>query len=150
MLEIWKQKGIDKLLRNAYEKGIVLSGLSAGANCWFKRFSTDGAAIATGAEKGTMLQIADGLDFLDGVFVPHLLREPLRRADAERALQNKKYAGETFYLADDRAALVSINGKISAISDDKNSAVRAMTYDKIFQYKILSKVWGLVSEVERT
>lgn len=31
-----KETGIDKLLINAYNKGIVCSGLSAGSYCWFK------------------------------------------------------------------------------------------------------------------
>jgi len=35
MLEIWKQKGVDELLKEAYRQDIVLSGLSAGAICWF-------------------------------------------------------------------------------------------------------------------
>ena len=36
MLEKWKEKGLDKILIEAYEKDIVLSGLSAGSYCWFK------------------------------------------------------------------------------------------------------------------
>lgn len=36
MLDIWKEKGIDKLLKDAYEKGIILAGMSAGSYCWFK------------------------------------------------------------------------------------------------------------------
>ena len=36
MLEIWKSKGIDKALVEAYNKGIVLAGMSAGSYCWFK------------------------------------------------------------------------------------------------------------------
>ena len=36
MLEKWRELGIDKLLIQAYKKGIVCSGLSAGSYCWFK------------------------------------------------------------------------------------------------------------------
>ena len=36
MLEKWRELGIDKLLIQAYNKGIVCSGLSAGSYCWFK------------------------------------------------------------------------------------------------------------------
>lgn len=36
MLEKWKELGVDKLLIEAYNKGIVCSGLSAGSYCWFK------------------------------------------------------------------------------------------------------------------
>ena len=31
MLDLWKQKGVDKLLIDAYNRGTVLCGLSAGA-----------------------------------------------------------------------------------------------------------------------
>lgn len=36
MLEKWRELGVDKLLFEAYNKGIVCSGLSAGSYCWFK------------------------------------------------------------------------------------------------------------------
>ena len=36
MLEKWKELGVDRLLLEAYNKGIVCSGLSAGSYCWFK------------------------------------------------------------------------------------------------------------------
>ncbi len=36
MLKKWRELGVDKLLIQAYNKGIVCSGLSAGSYCWFK------------------------------------------------------------------------------------------------------------------
>lgn len=36
MLEKWKELGVDKLLIQAYNNGIVCAGLSAGSYCWFK------------------------------------------------------------------------------------------------------------------
>ena len=36
MLEKWRELGVDKLLVQAYNKGIICSGLSAGSYCWFK------------------------------------------------------------------------------------------------------------------
>ena len=41
MLAVWKDWDLDKLLKNAYEKGVVMSGVSAGANCWFERAVVD-------------------------------------------------------------------------------------------------------------
>ena len=35
MLEKWKEKGIDIALEKAYQKGIVLAGMSAESYCWF-------------------------------------------------------------------------------------------------------------------
>jgi dipeptidase E len=36
MLAVWKAHGIDEILREAWERGIVLCGLSAGSLCWFE------------------------------------------------------------------------------------------------------------------
>lgn len=41
MMQIWRITGAADILRKAYTKGIVLSGLSAGAICWFKYGSSD-------------------------------------------------------------------------------------------------------------
>lgn len=35
MIKLWKENGFDKVLRNAWENGKVMCGVSAGANCWF-------------------------------------------------------------------------------------------------------------------
>ncbi len=35
MLNVWRNHNVDILLRRAYERGTVLSGLSAGSICWF-------------------------------------------------------------------------------------------------------------------
>ena len=44
MLAVWKEWNLNKILRNAYEKGIVMSGVSAGAICWFEKGITDSFA----------------------------------------------------------------------------------------------------------
>jgi peptidase E len=72
MLAVWRLHGVDDGLRRAWEAGVVLCGLSAGANCWFEACSTDsfGAGLAP---------MTDGLGFLPGSFCPHYDGEPLRR-----------------------------------------------------------------------
>jgi hypothetical protein len=49
LLAIWRVHGLDLLLREAWERGIVLAGLSAGAMCWFQGAVTTsfGAPVAT-------------------------------------------------------------------------------------------------------
>jgi len=44
MLAVWKEWNLHKSLQNAYEKGIVMSGVSAGAICWFDKGITDSYA----------------------------------------------------------------------------------------------------------
>src|SRR5688572_23650573 len=41
MVAVWREFGFDVALREAYEAGTVLAGISAGANCWFERYVTD-------------------------------------------------------------------------------------------------------------
>jgi peptidase E len=41
MLALWQELGIDLILGKAWEKGIILAGVSAGASCWFEMGLTD-------------------------------------------------------------------------------------------------------------
>jgi dipeptidase E len=41
MMRVWRRLGIDRLLKQAHEKGIVLSGISAGSICWFESGHSD-------------------------------------------------------------------------------------------------------------
>ena len=37
MLAVWKDWDLDIILKEAYEKGVIMSGVSAGAICWFEK-----------------------------------------------------------------------------------------------------------------
>ena len=69
---IWRTHGLDTVLREAWEKGDVLAGLSAGSLCWFASGVTDsfGASLAP---------LHDGLGLLPGSHCPHYDGEALRR-----------------------------------------------------------------------
>jgi len=41
MMRVWRSRGVDKLLKSAYENGTVLSGISAGSICWFDSGHSD-------------------------------------------------------------------------------------------------------------
>ncbi len=72
MLAIWRLHGVDRILRDAWEAGILLMGSSAGGNCWFEASSTDSF--------GPQLSgLDDGLGFLPGSFCPHYDGEERRR-----------------------------------------------------------------------
>ena len=63
MLAIWRVHGIDELLREAWEQGIVLWGASAGMICWWEHGVTDSF--------GPNLAALDCLGFLPGSACPH-------------------------------------------------------------------------------
>jgi dipeptidase E len=72
MLAIWRVHGMDEILREAWEDGVVLCGSSAGMICWFEAGVTDSF--------GPQLQgMRDGLGFLPGSACPHYDGEELRR-----------------------------------------------------------------------
>ena len=70
MIAVWKEWNLHEILRNAYEKGIVMSGVSAGAICWFDKGITDSYA-----EK---LAIIDCLGIVEGIACPHFDEEKER------------------------------------------------------------------------
>jgi dipeptidase E len=63
MLALWREWGIDKLMREAWERGILMVGTSAGGICWFESCVTDSVA-----DSFTKL---DGLGILSGSCCPH-------------------------------------------------------------------------------
>jgi peptidase E len=72
MLAIWRVHGIDRALREAWQRGAVVGGMSAGANCWFEDSVTDSFGP-------TLRALGGGLGLLPGSFCPHYDGEPARR-----------------------------------------------------------------------
>jgi len=70
MLAVWKEWDFDHILKNAYEKGIVMSGVSAGAICWFDKGITDSFAKE--------LTVIKCLGIVDGIACPHFDEEKER------------------------------------------------------------------------
>lgn len=67
MLENWKEKGLLPLIKAAYERGVILAGVSAGAICWFKDIYTDSELM----NGGTEYKFEKGLGYLDALMTPH-------------------------------------------------------------------------------
>ena len=82
MLAVWKEWGLDKILKKAYRDGIVMSGVSAGAICWFQNGIPDSWASS--------LKILPCLNFIKGTCCPHYDEEPERRPAVKKLLQNNK------------------------------------------------------------
>jgi dipeptidase E len=72
LLAVWRLHGVDRVLRDAWARGIVLCGLSAGSLCWFEGGTTD----SFGPE---LAPLNDGLGFLAGSHCPHYDGEARRR-----------------------------------------------------------------------
>jgi dipeptidase E len=63
LMDLWKKHGLIKIFRKAWEKGIILTGMSAGAICWFE----DGI---TNPSEGKLERL-ECLGLLPGSFCPH-------------------------------------------------------------------------------
>jgi dipeptidase E len=84
MLVIWRAHGIDEIMREAWQRGIVLCGLSAGSMCWFAH----GITTSTGRPEPT-----PGLGLLDGSNSVHYDGEPHRRLRYLEAVRTGELPG---------------------------------------------------------
>ena len=64
MLDVWRKTGFLDMLLDAYNRGVIIAGLSAGAICWFEQMYTDSV-------EGSLYQIEQGLGILKGIMSPH-------------------------------------------------------------------------------
>jgi len=72
MLAVWRAHHVDQILRELWDRGGVLCGVSAGGMCWFEGGVTD----SVGPE---LAALTDGLGLLAGSLCPHLDSDPGRR-----------------------------------------------------------------------
>ncbi len=105
LLALWREWGLDKIFKKAWEKGILLSGVSAGSICWFEEGVTDSIPGSL-----TRLQC---LGFLKGSNCPHYDGEKERRPAYHRLLAEKKI--RKGYAADDGVAIHFIGNAIVRI-----------------------------------
>ena len=82
MLAVWKEWNINIILKIAYEKGIVLSGVSAGAICWFEQGITDSFS--------NKLEIIDCLGLVNGIACPHFDEEKEREPFVKELIKNNR------------------------------------------------------------
>ena len=129
MLALWREYGLDALLRQAWEAGTVLAGFSAGAICWFSQGLSDAWA-------DRLVPVA-GLDLLAGSCCPHYSNEAERRP----AFQNLVARGEMppGIGIDDGAAVHFRESTVAAVvtaRDDANAYAVAVRNGKVSETPI--------------
>ena len=85
-LAVWRLHGVDVALREAWEGGAVLGGVSAGANCWFDACVTDSFDLELG-------RLDDGLGVVAWQLLPALRRRGAAPARLSRARRCRVRAG---------------------------------------------------------
>jgi dipeptidase E len=104
MLAIWRSHGLDEILRECWEQGVVLAGLSAGAMCWFQ----GGVTTSSGRPAP-----AAGLGLLEGSLTVHLDGEPERRPVYVDAVASG--ALPPGWMADDGVGLLFQDGALARV-----------------------------------
>ena len=102
MLDLWKQKGVDNLLIDAYNQGKIICGLSAGAICWFSDMYTD-YEIMRGESASYSLH--KGLGLIEGLITPHFDE---REKDFTETFVKSNF--NSAYAIENDAAIVFKNG----------------------------------------
>lgn len=102
LLAVWRAHGVDRVLREAWERGIVLAGLCAGSMCWFESGIT--------ASFGTrMTPLEGGLGLLPGSNCPHYGQ---RREAYLQAMRTGMAGGVS---AEDGVALHFVDRRLAAV-----------------------------------
>ena len=112
MLAVWREWNLPELLHAAYQRGAVLAGLSAGANCWFEQNITDSVVPE--------LSVLPGLGFVPGSFCPHYDGEAQRRPAYHRFLAEGAILPG--YAADDGVAFHFVDGALQHVVSSRPNA----------------------------
>lgn len=129
MLEKWKEKGITDKIIDAYNRGVIICGLSAGAICWFKNMYTD-SVLATGKEGE--YSYFNGLGILDGTCCPHY---NLRKEDFNASVKNCDIK-PIFALEDDSAIAFTDGVFERAITSGGNAFKLEVEKDSISHFSL--------------
>ena len=131
MLAVWKEWGLDKILKKAYLNGTVMSGVSAGAICWFQNGITDSWA--------SNLKMMPCLNFVKGTCCPHYDEEPERKPAVEKLLLTNKiknvYAvdgGAALHIKDEKVfkSVIFKKNKSSYLVDIKKKSINEKSFKK--------------------
>ena len=105
-LGVWREWGLDRTLSKAYEAGVLLCGMSAGAMCWFEAGITD-------SFWGAGYKPLTGLGFVPGGCAVHYNSDPQRRPRLHAALQAG--AIPPTIAIDDFSAVLFEEGRLSRV-----------------------------------
>jgi peptidase E len=110
MLEIWRKNNFEQVFKIAYEKGTILSGVSAGAVCWFDWILSD--------SMGQGFKPLKGINILEGSCTPHSSNIE-RINEFEINIKNNKLPKGI--AIDDGVAVVFIDGKPTEVYSTVNN-----------------------------
>lgn len=112
LLALWKEWGLDHILRKAWEQGTILAGISAGSICWFEEGLTDSF--------GTSLEPIQCLGILKGSCCPHYDGEIERKPAYKKMIDSGKIISGV--AMDDGVAIHYLDQKMNKIVSSRPEA----------------------------
>ena len=105
MLKFWKDKNLFQIFIDAYNNGTILSGVSAGAICWFNYILTNSL--------NNRLQSSKALGLINYSCTPHASSEPERLIIFEQKVKNALMPPG--FAIDDGVAVLFKDGKLRKV-----------------------------------
>ena len=119
MMRRWRRFGVDKILESAYNQGIVLSGLSAGAICWFKYGHSDSMSFYD-PEQWSYIRVRC-MGLIDALSCPHYDGETAGvKREQEFHQMVQKYGGMGI-AKDNNCAIEFIDDKYRVITSQRGA-----------------------------
>jgi len=115
MLKYWRKHGIDRILHKASKRDIVLSGLSAGAICWFRSGCSDSRKFTN--PNADLIKIK-ALDYIPALYCPHYDAEADRKPDLEKVMRRTTEIGLAF---DNCSAIEIVDDKYRIITSNRQA-----------------------------
>ena len=110
MLEIWEKNNLIKIFKEGYNKGIVLSGVSAGAVCWFDWILSDSKSLG--------YKPLRGINLISGSCTPHSSQSD-RINQFQNDIKNSKLPKGI--AIDDGVAVLFIDGKPTEVYSSRKN-----------------------------
>jgi dipeptidase E len=117
MMRLWRQLGVDKLLKSAYNKGTILCGISAGAICWFEYGHSDSMSFYH-PDNWNYIRVK-GMGLLKGILCPHFDGQTRGIKRKKSFSQMIEKIGGVGIAIDNHAAIIFCNNSFRVINSKK-------------------------------
>jgi dipeptidase E len=130
MMTLWRKLWVDKVLKKALEKDIVLAWTSAWAICWFKYWNSDSRKFTSNSDK--LIKVT-WLNFVNAFICPHYSGEINRQSSLKDMLKKNNMV---WIALDDLSAISIENDNFEIITSSQNAK----------WYKFYWKKWEYIKE----
>lgn len=139
LMQVWRKTGMDRIMKKAWKQGIILSGMSAGAICWYEDGYTN--------PKDNIWRRISCLSFLEGSFCPHYDKQKLLRSAYRKMISSNEI--DNGYGVQDGVALHYVGTElkyvVSSILDAKAYHVKKTSF-RVTEKEIKPTYLGILHE----